>query len=219
MSTFKPASKSLLHGGYAHPTLISYQSCDPIRASQLVYPIFIHSDSDHYSEILSLPGQYRVGVNNIDKIIKPLVSIGLKSVLIFGVLSDKINKDENADCALSENSPVVAALKYLRLNYPNLLIMCDVCLCAYTSHGHCGILNNDGTINNQASIERLAEIAKYYADNGCHVVLSIIKLLNYIQVAPSDMMDGRIGAIASKTNATIMSYSSKFQSCLYGANF
>jgi porphobilinogen synthase len=135
------------------------------------------------------------------------------------------------------DSPAPMALRRLRERYPTLLLMADVCLCAYTDHGHCGILHDDGTINNAASIARLAEVCRrlcacstspcshvnahfsllslqlavFYADNGAHVC------------APSDMMDGRIGAMKTALQASklgertaVMSYAAKFASCLYG---
>ncbi|KAJ3090618.1 hypothetical protein HK100_007386, partial [Physocladia obscura] len=109
------------------------------------------------------------------------------------------------------DGPVIAAIRLLRETFPSLLIACDVCLCPYTDHGHCGILNPDGTIDNQKSIKRLAEVSLKYAQAGCHVI------------APSDMMDSRIGAIKEILhanglggNVAVMAYSAKFASVFYG---
>ena len=105
---------------------------------------------------------------------------------------------------------VITSPMCISQNYPDVLIMTDLCLCGYTSHGHCGIMYADGRINNQASIDRLAAISVQYAVAGAHVI------------APSDMMDGRIGAIKhalnvnSQTHVSVMSYAAKFASCFYG---
>jgi porphobilinogen synthase len=108
---------------------------------------------------------------------------------------------------------VLKAIRALRALYPRLLIICDLCLCAYTDHGHCGVLNDDTahTVNNDASIARLGQIAAAYATAGADVI------------APSDMMDGRVGAIKAalrraglESRVPVMSYSAKFASCFYG---
>ncbi|KFR15844.1 Delta-aminolevulinic acid dehydratase, partial [Opisthocomus hoazin] len=124
----------------------------------------------------------RYGVNKLEGMLRPLVEDGLKCVLIFGVPS-KLPKDERGSAADAEDTPAIRAIKKIRSTFPELLIACDVCLCPYTSHGHCGILREDGTIQNEISCQRLAEVALAYAKAGCHIV------------APSDMMDGRVAAI------------------------
>nr|XP_009939410.1 PREDICTED: delta-aminolevulinic acid dehydratase [Opisthocomus hoazin] len=128
------------------------------------------------------PGMARYGVNKLEGMLRPLVEDGLKCVLIFGVPS-KLPKDERGSAADAEDTPAIRAIKKIRSTFPELLIACDVCLCPYTSHGHCGILREDGTIQNEISCQRLAEVALAYAKAGCHIV------------APSDMMDGRVAAI------------------------
>jgi porphobilinogen synthase len=114
-------------------------------------------------------------------------------------------------CADDAKGPVVQAVKLCRQQFPSLLVAVDVCLCPYTDHGHCGILDTSGTINNQATCQRLAEIALRYAEAGAHIV------------APSDMMDGRIKAIKQLLVAanlahrvSVLSYSAKFASAFYG---
>lgn len=166
-----------------------------------------------------MPEQYRWGVNRLSELLDPLVEKGLSSVLIFGVLTDEsdstkslqFQKDRFGSVALSNLSPVVLALRYLSKRYPSLLLIADVCLCAYTNHGHCGFLNSSGFIDNGPSIEQIAKVALHYAQNGAHIV------------APSDMMDGRIQAIKRllfehKLNfrCSVMSYSSKYCSSFYG---
>jgi porphobilinogen synthase len=169
------------------------------------------SDSpDAEEEIASLPEQKRYGVNCLEQAVKPLVDKGLKSVIIFGVIT-KLPKDDCGSSADSADNPAILAVKKLRSAFPDLLVVCDVCLCPYTSHGHCGILNEDGTINNDKSIQRLAEVSLAYAKAGCQVI------------APSDMMDGRVASIKSILHSngfgnkvTVMSYSTKFASSFYG---
>jgi len=176
----------------------------------LIYPIFIHDKPDVKEEIKSLPGQYRFGINTLKSHFAPLVAKGLKTVLIFGVPT-AIEKDGRGSAADMEDGPVIQSIKFFRREFQEVLVACDVCLCEFTSHGHCGILNEDGTINNQPSIARLAEVALNYAKAGCQVI------------APSDMMDGRIRAIKETLllnglggQVTVMSYSAKFASAFYG---
>eukprot|EP00455_Lapot_gusevi_P045701 TRINITY_DN5886_c0_g1_i4.p1 TRINITY_DN5886_c0_g1~~TRINITY_DN5886_c0_g1_i4.p1 ORF type:complete len:336 (+),score=45.73 TRINITY_DN5886_c0_g1_i4:66-1073(+) len=209
---FVPALKSHLHASYSHPVLTGWQTnCARVEVRNLIYPIFVTDSPEAKEEIRALPGQYRWGVNRLDELISPLVEKGLSSVIIFGVLSNSNSKDPVGSCATDESSPVALALQHLRQRYPTLLLCADVCLCAYTSHGHCAVLENNGTIDNAASIQRLAEISVFYARNGAHVV------------APSDMMDGRIGAIKTALRSAklgestaVMSYAAKFASCFYG---
>ncbi|XP_064165318.1 delta-aminolevulinic acid dehydratase isoform X3 [Anguilla rostrata] len=203
--------ESLLHSGYFHPTLRYWQtSAADLRPENLIYPIFITDSPDAIEPIVSLPGQARYGVNKVEEMLRPLVEKGLKCVLIFGVPA-KIAKDERGSGADRDDTPAVLAVKKLRSCFPDLLLACDVCLCPYTSHGHCGILSDDGTLDNAASCMRLAEVALAYAQAGCHII------------APSDMMDGRIGAIKEAllsnglgNKVSVLSYSAKFASCYYG---
>ncbi|KAG7499383.1 delta-aminolevulinic acid dehydratase [Solea senegalensis] len=204
-------AESILHSGYFHPTLRSWQTCAAdLRPDNLIYPIFITDSEDAVEPIGSLPGQARYGVNKLEEMLQPLVANGLKCVLIFGVPA-KIAKDDRGSGADSDDTPAVLAVKKIRSSFPELLVACDVCLCPYTSHGHCGILNEDGTLNNDASCLRLAEVAVSYARAGCHII------------APSDMMDGRVGAIKQAlisnglgNKVSVLSYSAKFASCYYG---
>ncbi|XP_057240903.1 delta-aminolevulinic acid dehydratase isoform X1 [Malurus melanocephalus] len=202
---------SVLHSGYFHPVLRSWQcTATAFDASNLIYPIFVTDSPDAVEPIPSLPGQARYGVNKLEGMLQPLVEDGLKCVLIFGVPS-KVHKDERGSAADAEGTPAIQAIRKIRSTFPELLIACDVCLCPYTSHGHCGILREDGTIQNELSCQRLAEVALAYAKAGCHIV------------APSDMMDGRIAAMKQAlisndlgNKVSVMSYSAKFASCFYG---
>lgn len=204
-------AESLLHSGYFHPVLRSWQtSATAFDSSSLIYPVFVTDNPDAVEPINSLPGQARYGVNKLKEVLQPLVEDGLKCILIFGVPAS-LPKDDQGSSADAKNAPVVQAVQKIRSAFPSLLIACDLCLCAYTSHGHCGILREDGTIQNEASCQRLSEIALAYAKAGCHII------------APSDMMDGRIGAIKQAlisndlgNKVSVMSYSAKFASCFYG---
>uniref|UniRef100_A0A3Q2PPA9 Delta-aminolevulinic acid dehydratase n=1 Tax=Fundulus heteroclitus TaxID=8078 RepID=A0A3Q2PPA9_FUNHE len=194
-------AESILHSGYFHPTLRYWQTCaTDLRPDNLIYPIFV-------TKIIVT---HRYGVNKLEAMLRPLVEKGLKCVLIFGVPA-KIAKDERGSGADSDDTPAVLAVRKIRSLFPELLVACDVCLCPYTSHGHCGILNEDGALNNDASCLRLAEVALAYARAGCHII------------APSDMMDGRVRAIKHAllsngvgNKVSVLSYSAKFASCYYG---
>ncbi|KIM92107.1 hypothetical protein PILCRDRAFT_810126 [Piloderma croceum F 1598] len=201
---------SILQGGYQHPLSRSWQGRRQLTKSMFMYPIFITDDPDASVEIPSLPGQRRWGVNKLEGFLGPLVQKGLKSVILFGVPLT-CEKDHRGTPADDPNGPVIQAISTLRRLFPSLYIAVDVCLCEYTSHGHCGVLHEDGTINTEPSVERLAEVAVNYAKAGAHCV------------APSDMMDGRVKAIKTAlirsglgNKCTLMSYAAKFASSLYG---
>ncbi|EMD37263.1 hypothetical protein CERSUDRAFT_113917 [Gelatoporia subvermispora B] len=203
---------SVLQGGYQHPVSRSWQAKRQLTKSMFMYPIFITDDPEASVEITSLPGQRRWGVNKLEEFIGPLVKKGLQSVILFGVPLTCV-KDDRGTPADDPEGPVILTIKKLRALYPNLYIACDVCLCEYTSHGHCGVFHTDGSgvINSEPSAQRIAEVALSYAKAGAHCV------------APSDMMDGRIRAIKRAlidagygNRCTLMSYSAKFASSLYG---
>ncbi|KAJ1971127.1 Aminolevulinate dehydratase [Dimargaris xerosporica] len=201
---------SILHSGYAHPTQRAWQRRTEITKTALIYPIFITDVRGAKEPIPSLPNQHRWGVDRLHELLAPLVTKGLRTVMLFGVPTRGI-KDSNGSLADDPHGPVIQAIKLIRAQFPTLQIGCDVCLCAYTSHGHCGVLSADGVIDNPASTQRLAQVAINYAKAGCHIV------------APSDMMDGRIRAIKQglidhniANRVFLMSYSAKFASAFYG---
>jgi porphobilinogen synthase len=221
--------KSQLHGGYSHPLSRAWQAerqltkvrrCEaptPRRTatdttqSMLIYPLFISDQPDEETLIPSLPNQYRRGLNKIVPYLTTLVAKGLKSVILFGVPIAPGAKDALGTNADDPKGPVIKAIRLLRRSFPDLFIVADVCLCEYTSHGHCGILRDDGSLNNALSVERISDVAMSYALAGAHCV------------APSDMNDGRIRAIKLKLieagiahQIVLMSYSAKFSGCLYG---
>lgn len=180
-----------------------------ITADSLMYPIFLIEDDNGKEEINSMPGVHRYGINQLILFLEKLVQNKLKSVLLFGVIKT-LPKDEFGTSASSPQNPVIRAIPIIKEKFPDLVIACDVCLCGYTSHGHCGILDSKKLIDNDKSIQRLRDVAVSYAQAGAHIV------------APSDMMDGRIGAIkgglkqASLSNVVVLSYAAKFASNFYG---
>jgi porphobilinogen synthase len=201
----------MLHSSFGHPLLKKWNVENEVTAENILYPIFVCESTDYKEEIKSLPGQYRWSVDRLPELLDPLIELGLQSVIVFGVLVDPSLKDETGSNALSPNSPAARALTFLKENYPTLLRVVDVCLCGYTDHGHCGVLNCDHSINNQPSIELLADISVNFAQCGAQVI------------APSDMMDGRIGSIKQSlkqngfgSTVSVMAYSAKFASIFYG---
>lgn len=179
--------------------------------SMLIYPLFITDNDEEETPIPSLPGNCRRGISKVMTHLEPLVRKGLKSVILFGVPLKPGTKDAIGTAADDPKGPVIQAIRLLRARFPTLYIVIDVCLCEYTSHGHCGILREDGSLNNALSVERISDVALAYAEAGAHCV------------APSDMNDGRVRAIKLKLieagiahRVTLMSYAAKFSGCLYG---
>ncbi|PVH94639.1 delta-aminolevulinic acid dehydratase [Periconia macrospinosa] len=202
---------SQLHGGYSHPLARAWQAERQLTKSMLIYPLFISDQPDEETLIPSLPNQHRRGLNKVVPYLRPLVEKGLRSVILFGVPVAPGAKDALGTSADDPKGPVMKAIRLLRRTFPDLFIVADVCLCEYTSHGHCGILRDDGSLNNTLSVERISDVAISYATAGAHCV------------APSDMNDGRIRAIKLKLieagiahQVVLMSYSAKFSGCLYG---
>ncbi|CAB4256765.1 similar to Saccharomyces cerevisiae YGL040C HEM2 Aminolevulinate dehydratase [Maudiozyma barnettii] len=205
------AISSILAGGYNHPLLREWQAERQLAKNMFVFPLFISDNDDEEVPIESLPNIKRFGVNKLVAYLKPLVAKGLRSVILFGVPLDPKAKDPVGTSADDPNGPVIKGIKTLRAAFPDLYIMCDVCLCEYTSHGHCGVLYDDGSINRERSVSRIAAVAVNYAKAGANCV------------APSDMIDGRIrdikhgliqAGLAHKV--FVMSYSAKFSGNLYG---
>lgn len=177
----------------------------------LIYPLFVSDQVEEETLIPSLPNQHRRGINRLIPHLEPLVRKGLRSVILFGVPIAPHAKDVLGTEADNPQGPVIQTIRLLRARFPSLFIVADVCLCEYTSHGHCGILHDDGSLNNSLSVDRISDVAMAYAEAGAHCV------------APSDMNDGRIRAIKLKLieagiahQVVLMSYSAKFSGCLYG---
>jgi porphobilinogen synthase len=220
MNNEKPNLDHVLQGGYFHRTLRQWHSTNTVlNASNFIFPLFVHENDECLEEIPSLPNIKRFGINKLKDYLEPIVQNGLKCVLLFGVIEDEKLKDENGSYADNEKSSVIRAIPLLKKWFPDLLVACDVCLCAYTSHGHCGIFNEktaqtppiDMCFNREKSIKRLAEVSLTFAKAGADII------------APSDMMDGRINAIKQilesnclLNKVAVMSYSAKFASSFYG---
>ena len=172
----------------------------------LIYPIFVVSGNNIKKEIPSMKDCYHYSVDMLEGEIKELLSLGIKSVLLFGIPE---HKDEIASSAYDDMGVVQQAIKKIKSITSDIYVITDVCMCAYTSHGHCGILKDD-YVQNDETIEYIAKIAVSHAKAGADMV------------APSDMMDGRIGKIRQLLdengyiNTAILSYSAKYASNYYG---
>jgi porphobilinogen synthase len=164
----------------------------------LVFPLFVASDSLANA---ALPPLGRHAVGDLAREAEELLSLGVKSVLLFGIPEDK---DEDGSGAWDEDGIVQRALRELRSRYPELVLITDVCLCEYTSHGHCGVIR-DGEVVNDDTLELVARTAVSHVEAGADVV------------APSGMMDGFVGVIRAELPETpILSYSAKYASSFYG---
>lgn len=177
-----------------------------LRRSDLIYPLFVVEGEGIKKEITSMPGQFQMSVDNILRECEDLQRLGLSSVLLFGI---PLEKDEVGSGAYDENGIIQRSTREIKGNFPDLLVVTDVCLCEYTSHGHCGVIE-DGHVKNDETLDLLVEEALSHARSGADVI------------APSDMMDGRIGAIRKALDAggfdhiPIMAYSAKYSSAFYG---
>jgi porphobilinogen synthase len=175
---------------------------------KFMWPVFVVSDPNANIPIESLPGQARLGVDQLKKQLEAVIESGVNSILIFGV--DDQHKDNEGSYAHRDDGVVQKAVREIRLSFPDLLVFTDVCLCAYTNHGHCGPLTKTGDVDNDAALEQLAMTAVSHAAAGAH------------GVAPSSMMDGQVQAIrgalneAGSAETILMSYSTKFASAMYG---
>lgn len=176
---------------------------------KFIWPVFIVEGRGKALPIKTMPGQSRLSADKLCMALEPLAAEGLGGILLFGVVEDR-HKDPRGTYACHEKGPVQKAVREVRRHFPELVIFTDVCLCAYTNHGHCGPLAKDGSVDNDAALERLAKTAVSHADAGAD------------GVAPSAMMDGQVQAIrqalrdASFDDRLIMSYSTKFSSSMYG---
>jgi porphobilinogen synthase len=177
-----------------------------LSASQLVYPLFIMPGKNIRQEIPSMPGVFRISVDQLGGEAKELLQLGINSVILFG-LPDK--KDSMGSGAHAKDGIIQRAIKELKQKVPTLTVITDVCLCGYTDHGHCGCLINK-EVDNDATLEILAKTALSHASAGADIV------------APSDMMDGRVAEIRAALDENnfdmipIMSYAVKYASAFYG---
>ena len=173
----------------------------------LVYPIFVIEGQDIRREIPSMPDVYHVSIDRLDEEIQDILNHDIQNIMIFGV-TDK--KDSCATEAFVEDGIVQRAVRRVKEITDRLTVITDVCMCEYTDHGHCGILDKDGYVNNDATLKYLQKVALSHAQAGADMV------------APSDMMDGRVAAIREIldengfVNIPIMAYSAKYASSFYG---
>lgn len=178
-----------------------------VSMKDLVYPIFVIEGENIKSEIKSMPGIYRFSVDRLEEEIKEIAECGIESIMVFGVTKEK---DWCASSGFKEDGIVQSAIREIKRLNKNLNVISDVCMCEYTDHGHCGIIDSNGYVNNDKTLEYLGKIALSHAKAGADLV------------APSDMMDGRVGYIREVldengfTNVGIMAYSAKFASNFYG---
>jgi len=174
-----------------------------LDAADLVYPLFVGPKSVRNEE---LPALGRFSVDDLPREAEELLGLGISSVILFGIPEEK---DEEGSGAYAADGIVQGALRALRERYPDLVLITDVCLCEYTSHGHCGVIE-DGAVTNDATLELLSQTAVSHAEAGADVV------------APSDMMDGRVAALRAAldeggfTDIPIISYAAKYASAFYG---
>jgi porphobilinogen synthase len=170
-----------------------------VTVDDLVMPLFVAPEALSNER---LPGMGRHTVDSVVRECDELVGLGVTAVLLFGLPEEK---DEEGSGAWIEDGVVQQALRALRPRFPELLLLTDVCLCEYTSHGHCGVLQENGEVDNDASLELIARTAVSHVDAGADAV------------CPSDMMDGRVAAIREQLPQTpIVSYSAKYASAFYG---
>lgn len=178
-----------------------------LHVEELIYPLFVVEGENIKNEIPSMPEVYHFSLDKLKEEIKEIKALGISSVLLFGIPNEK-------DCCGSEafahEGIVQKAVRVIKEIAPEMIVITDVCMCEYTSHGHCGILTENGYVDNDQTLEYLCKIAVSHAEAGADMV------------APSDMMDGRVAAIrqaldeAGYVNVSIMAYSAKYASSFYG---
>jgi porphobilinogen synthase len=178
-----------------------------LDAGDLIYPLFVKPGKGRRDEISSMPGVFQLSIDQLEKEAAELLELGVPAIILFGLPE---TKDEAGSGAFAEDGIVQRAIRELRAKAPDLLVITDVCMCEYTSHGHCGALDECGCVINDVTLEMLAATAVSHAEAGADMV------------APSDMMDGRVGAIRGALDAEgfielpIMSYAAKYASAYYG---
>ncbi len=178
-----------------------------LSVKDLIFPLFVVPGTNIKNEIPTLPDSYQYSVDKAVEAVAQVVELGIPAILLFGLPS---YKDAIGSSAWDDNEPVQMAIKALKKTYPELVIITDACLCEYTTHGHCGVLENGCTVNNDETLPLLVKIAVSYARCGADIV------------APSNMMDGHIKIMraaldhAGYSQVALMAYSAKFASAYYG---
>ena len=177
-----------------------------LTTSDLIYPLFIVEGENIRREISSMPGQFQLSIDQAVAECEELCQLGVGSIILFGIPNAK---DEVGSGAYDENGIIQRAIRAVKGAFPEMIVITDVCLCEYTSHGHCGALK-DEYVDNDATLELLVKEALSHARNGADII------------APSDMMDGRVGSIRNALDENghamipVMSYSAKYSSAFYG---
>lgn len=177
-----------------------------LTPSDFIYPLFVRSGQGQRRAIQSMPGIFQWSPDTVGDEVAKALEANVRSVLLFGIPADK---DARGSSMLDAHGVVPDTVRRLKDRFSDLVVMCDLCLCDYTDHGHCGILTPDGQVENDASVEQLARAAVVFAEAGADVI------------APSDMMDGRVGAIRAALDQTghaqtvVMSYAIKYASAFY----
>lgn len=188
-------------------TIRSFVRETSLSVKDLIYPLFIVEGEGIKREVSSMPGIFNISIDFLEEEISELIELGIQAVLLFGIPN---YKDAIGSGGYAHDGVVQKAIKAIKKNHPDFYVITDVCMCEYTDHGHCGILLEDGTVDNDATLELLAKVALSHATAGADMV------------APSDMMDGRVAAMraaldeAGFTNVPIMSYAAKYASAYYG---
>ncbi len=178
-----------------------------VSVTDLIFPLFVVPGEKIKNEISSLPGNYQYSVDMVMDAVDEAVELGIPAVLLFGLPS---YKDDIGSSAWDDNEPVQMASKAIKAKYPELVVITDACLCEYTSHGHCGVLQNGCTVNNDETLPLLGKVAVSQARCGADII------------APSNMMDGYVAVMrkalddAGFNHVAIMAYSAKFASAYYG---
>ena len=178
-----------------------------LSPADFVYPLFVREGEGVKTAISSMPGVFNLSIDNLVEECGQLVSLGIPSIILFGIPG---KKDAVGSDAQSEQGIVQRAIRAVKRAHPSLVVMADVCLCEYTDHGHCGVLDPSGHVQNDQSLPLLARMSTTCAQAGADVI------------APSDMMDGRVGAIRTSldesgfTETPILSYAAKYASAFYG---
>ncbi len=177
-----------------------------VSVDDFIYPLFVEEGKGIKNEISAMPGQFRFSLDHLDEIMAPVAELEIPGVILFGI-PDK--KDPLGREGIKPDGVVPRAVRAIKEKHPDLVVMTDVCLCEYTSHGHCGVVEK-GDVDNDATLELLGEMALTHARAGADLV------------APSDMMDGRVGFIRETLDeegfekVALMAYSAKYASSFYG---
>jgi porphobilinogen synthase len=184
-----------------------YADVPPVGAKDFIYPYFVTEGDGVKHPIASMPGIYRFSIDELLRDIAELPQLGINKVLLFGIPYDS-EKDEHGSAGYKPDNIISRAVRAIKAQYPNILIFTDVCLCEYTSHGHCGLLHNHD-VENDSTLPLLAEMAYQHAIAGADFV------------APSAMMDVQVEAIRQRLDSAglktqILAYSAKYASAFYG---